>query len=64
MKTLFYVAVGLSLSAIVVTIYSLLTAGEGFEDEEGFHPVSRNEPEAQDAGEHAESKLPPFLSAR
>ena len=41
MNPLFYVAMGLSLSSIAVTVYAVLTAPEGHEDEEGFHPIRR-----------------------
>jgi len=40
MNPLFYVAMALSLGAIAVTVYALLSAPEGFEDEQGFHTLN------------------------
>ena len=66
MNPLFYVAMALSLSAIVVTIYAVVSAPEGFEDEQGFHtrdrsPSSRPSTHAEDDGEAA---VRTFYSAR
>lgn len=66
MNALFYVAVILSLAAIAVTIHAVLTAEEGYEDEDGFHTVKRRDSTAStmSADESPEDpKLPPFLSA-
>ena len=41
MNPFFYVAMALSLSAIAVTVYALVSAPEGYEDEQGFHTRER-----------------------
>jgi hypothetical protein len=42
MNPLLYVAAALSLSAIAVTIYALISAPEGYEDKQGFHAFRRH----------------------
>ena len=39
MIPLFYVVIALSIGAIAVTVRALLSAPEGYEDEEGFHAI-------------------------
>ena len=46
MNPLFYVAMALSLGAIAATLYALLSAPEGYEDDEGFHSLQPKRPEA------------------
>ena len=66
MNPLFYVALALSLSAIAVTVYAVVKAPEGFEDEQGFHtrersPADRPTTHAEDGGDAA---VRTFYSAR
>jgi hypothetical protein len=65
MNPLIYAAMVLAVAAIVVTVYALLSAGDGYEDENGFHSVrAARVPNAcppDDTNE--ESSIPPYLPA-
>jgi hypothetical protein len=39
MNPLIYAAIGVGLAAIAVTVYAVLYAQDGYEDEEGFHGI-------------------------
>ena len=41
MNPLFYVAIASSVGAIAVLLHALVSAPDGFEDEEGFHAIRR-----------------------
>ncbi|MGH7943569.1 MAG: hypothetical protein ACREH8_01825 [Opitutaceae bacterium] len=49
MSPLFYAAAALALSAIAVTVYALLSAPDGYEDEEGFHSIEEKTSQRPDA---------------
>jgi hypothetical protein len=64
MTPLFYVAAVVALAAIAVTVYELLFAPDGFEDDEGFHAVhAESSPETPAASEETNRDSPPFVSA-
>ena len=44
MNPLFYVAMAVSLGAIAITIYALVSAPEGYEDDKGFHSLDEKSP--------------------
>ncbi|MDP3071608.1 MAG: hypothetical protein Q8N18_15060 [Opitutaceae bacterium] len=50
-----YTLLGLVALGSVVTVYAALTAKEGYEDGEGFHPVA---PEAQTRGQTLSAAAP------
>ena len=66
MTPLFYVAMVLCLSAIAVTAHALLSAPEGYEDGEGFHPLEPRSPQhpASSPGQREEAGVRTFFSAR
>lgn len=64
---LLYALLVLCLLALALSVWACLTAEEGYEDEEGFHPVkSREELEASQEEERGRgtgnAPVPPFLS--
>ena len=65
MNPLFYVAMALALSAIAVTLHALLTAPEGYEDEEGFHSLQPKPPPKphRTADNGADQGVHTFISA-
>jgi hypothetical protein len=66
MNPLFYVAMALSLGAIAVTVYALLSAPEGYEDEQGFHAFEAEASEngAPGAEEGEDAGVRTFYSAQ
>ncbi|MBL9186176.1 MAG: hypothetical protein JNK23_01725 [Opitutaceae bacterium] len=50
-----YTLLGLVALGSVVTVYAALTAKEGYEDADGFHPVA---PEAQTSGQTLTAAAP------
>ena len=57
MNPLLYVVSALSLGAIAVTVHALLSAPDGFEDEEGVHavrPSGRPQQQGASVGTNAE----------
>ena len=64
MTPLVYVAIVVVLAAIIVTVYELLSAPDGFEDEHGFHAVrAESSPDIPAASEESNRDSPPFASA-
>jgi len=65
MNPLFYVVIAVSLGAIAVTIQAILSAPEGYEDEEGFHTVNEVSQDAQTHDQQSgEAAVRTFYSAR
>lgn len=64
MTPLVYVAAVIALAAILVTVYELLSAPDGVEDEHGFHAIrAESSPEIPAASEEPDRDSPPFASA-
>jgi hypothetical protein len=64
MNPLIYAAAGMALSAVAVTIHALLSANDGYEDNDGFHPVRSTPVEVSRPTKADEpSSMPPCLPA-
>ena len=67
MNPLFYVASALSLAVLAVMVHALLSAPEGYEDENGFHTLHRRasrKPPRRPAVRDSDPGVHPHLSPR
>jgi hypothetical protein len=64
MNPLIYAAAGLALSAVAVTIHAVLSADDGYEDDDGFHSITPTPLKAARSTKADEpTSMPPCLPA-
>jgi len=66
MNPLFYVAIALSVGAIAVLVHALISAPDGYQDEEGFHAIRRpvRKPQPSMSPQRPGSEIHPRFSPR